>query len=328
MANQTSSNIRIALLVLAALAIAIFGINFLKGKNLFGSPKTYSSTFAKGHGIKSTNPVMLNGVQVGRVESVALTENLKSVMVTYSLNENIQLPADSEVSISPGIPGLSPSQLVVKLGDSGTAYDLGAQIKSNEAGSMTDQAQAILNDLEPTAKSLKSTMNKLDSTATNLNQILSGQNARNIESMLANLEVSMRNLNQTTSKVNTLVDEQSVKIDGMLSNLYSISNNLKENQKYIDNALENFSKTSDELASLELKKTLDMANETVAKLNGILDKINDGDGSLSLLLNDAELYNNLNNTARDLDRLILDIKEDPSEVVPSISIFGGKKNKK
>lgn len=328
MANQNSNNIKIALLVIAALAVGIFGISFLKGKSLFGSPTLYTSVFEKGYNIKSTDPVFLNGVPVGRVETVALTDNLQNVKVQYSLNDNVQLPKDSEITISPGIPGLSPSQLLIKLGESSSPYELGSTIKSYEGGSITDQAQTILENLEPTTESLKSTMKKLDSTATHLNAMLSGQNAKNIKSAIANMEVTMRNLNSTSSKVNTLVDEQSVKIDGMLNNLQSLSATLKNNEQFINNAMKNFSDSSDELASLELKKTLDNANETVLKLNGILDKVNNGNGSLTLLLNDAELYNNLNNTARDLDRLILDIKEDPSEVVPTISIFGGKKKKK
>jgi len=327
-ANQTSNNIRIALLVIGALIISIWGINFLKGKSLFGAPETYSSTFTKGHNVKPSDPVVLNGVKIGSVETVRLSDDLRNVEVSYSLSEGVELPADSEISISPGIPGLSPAQLLVKLGDSSTPYKLGDTIQSTEGGSIIDQAQTILDDLEPSAESLKSTLNKLDSTATSLNKIIGGRNIEHIESTLANLDVTMKNLNQTSKKVGTLVDDQSIKVDGMLSNLYSLTATLKDNETFINNAMKNFSDTSDELASLELKNTLDNANETVVKLNGILNKINDGKGSMSLLLNDAELYNNLNNTARDLDRLILDIKEDPSEVVPSISIFGGKKKKK
>lgn len=326
MAKQTSSNLKVALLVIAAILIAVFGIGFLKGKKLFSEPQFYS-IFESAKALDKADKVILNGVEIGKIEDIILVNNYQEVKITYTIDDRIAVPADSKVTINAGIPGFGAPVIELLVGRDSETYKSGSQIPVVEQESLTDKAQNIIEDLEPTSKSLQSTLASMDSVATNLNMLMRTENIQSIEASIRGLQATVGTLGKTTKQVDNLILKESEKIDEILENLQFVAGNLKANQKYIDNTLLNLSSTSDELAQVELKKTIDKADETIAMLNSMISKIESGDGSLSLLINDAELYNNLNNAARDLDRLILEITEDPGAVVPPISIFGGGKKK-
>ena len=101
-----------------------------------------------------------------------------------------------------------------------------------------------------------------------------------------------------------------------MGNVESITQNLKNNNDKISLTIANLKTTSDNLAALKLKETVDKANEALTQISGIMDKINKGEGSLGLLVNDKSLYNNLNNTAADLDKLLKDLNQFPSKYIP------------
>jgi phospholipid/cholesterol/gamma-HCH transport system substrate-binding protein len=112
----------------------------------------------------------------------------------------------------------------------------------------------------------------------------------------------------------------------MISNIESISHNLKANNEQITHILNNLSVVSDSLAQVKFATTIKHADSAIIQMDEMLDKINSGKGSLGKLVNDEELYNNLNNTSKDLDELMKDLKANPNRYV-HFSMFG-KKDKK
>lgn len=325
MSDSKSSQLKIALLVITGLALLIIGFNFLKGNKLFSKEKNYYAIFNTAKGLGQANKVILLGVDVGKVESIDFINNYEQIKVNFVVDKNIKIPEDSKVMIEPGIPGFGSPVMQLQLGNGDGVLKPGDQVIALEAESLGDRVAEVSKNIEPTVNNLNTALKRIDSVAAGLNLLVSGRNADNIEASLASLNRTLQNFNATSKKLDALVEKQSPQIDATIGNLSSISNNLKSNEAKINDILDNFSTTSQNLSELELKQTLDKANATFAKLNATIDEINNGDGSLSLLINDAELYNNLNNTARDLDRLILQIKEDPNAVVPNISVFGRKK---
>ncbi len=110
-----------------------------------------------------------------------------------------------------------------------------------------------------------------------------------------------------------------------MSNLESISSNFKNNNSKITAIASNLEKVSDEVAKANFAQTITEANKAVADLQTIVSKVNSGTGTLSQLINDERMYNNLNNAAENLDKLMIDLKENPKRYV-SFSVFGGKKD--
>jgi phospholipid/cholesterol/gamma-HCH transport system substrate-binding protein len=120
-----------------------------------------------------------------------------------------------------------------------------------------------------------------------------------------------------------LVGDQRKKLDGITSNINSITNNIKENNDKLTNVIKNFSNISDSLAKANIANTLHNANIALKSVSEVVEKINNGEGSLGLLLNDKKLYSNLESSTKDLDKLLIDMKEHPSRYV-HFSIFGKK----
>lgn len=326
--NSTkSSQIKIALLVIAALAIMIFGFNFLKGKSLFSKQKNYYATFNSAQGLENAHKVVLLGVEIGKVTSVDFIDNFERIQVSFTTDETIKIPNDSKVFIEPGIPGFGSPSLKLNLGKSTDFYANGAELATTQPVSMTDKAMKIVDNLEPTTKNINSVLTSADSVAMNINNLLTGQNKIRLESTITSLEKTVKNFNQTSTQINDLLKRQTPVIESTLQNFNGLSKTLADNQAKIDAIITNLSKTTSNLSELELKETLTNVNTTFAQLQSILEKVDHGDGSISLLLNNAELYNNLNNTSRDLDRLILDLQENPKEYIPDVSVFGKKKKR-
>ena len=76
-----------------------------------------------------------------------------------------------------------------------------------------------------------------------------------------------------------------------------------------------------------LKNTINQTKNTMASLNEVVMKINKGEGSLGLLVNDKKMYDNLQSSAASLDKLLIDLKANPKRYL-HFSVFGKKEKKK
>ena len=115
-----------------------------------------------------------------------------------------------------------------------------------------------------------------------------------------------------------------------MSNVESISLNLKNNNEKIEGILTNFHALSDTLVKSNFAGTVENARKTLEETASIFAKVNKGEGSLGMLVNDDSLYTQLNSSARDLDLLLQDIQLNPKKYLSFsvISIGSGKKSKK
>jgi phospholipid/cholesterol/gamma-HCH transport system substrate-binding protein len=109
----------------------------------------------------------------------------------------------------------------------------------------------------------------------------------------------------------------------MISNLESITSNIREHNDDLAIAMKNFSSISDTLAKANLAGTMLNAERTLAQTADIMEKINKGEGSLGMLVNNDSLYNALASSAASLDSLLVDMKENPKRYV-HFSMFGKK----
>ncbi len=325
MAKYDSNNIKIAILVIAAILLTVFGISFLKGSSLFSNNKEYFAIFNKASGLEKSNKIYLLGVTVGLVDEIEFINNFEQIKVSFHLDESINVPTDSKIEIDAGIPGLGSPSMKLNLGNSGEIISAGNQIESTAPSSMTDQASGIIDNIGPTVQNLNNAILSLDTTLSNLNHFLSGENGRNIEYAISSLSQSLENFRSVSSRIDGIMGDQEAKINSIFTNIESLTSNLAKNQDLIESTLKNLNTTTSKLSEVEIQSTIDKVETVLNTLNGVLMKINSGEGSLSLLLNDAELYNNLNNAARDLDLLILDIKQQPDEFIPDVTVFPGRK---
>lgn len=302
---KISKEIKTALLVIGSLALLIWGYNFLKGKDLFSSNRTFYVNYDNVEGLNQASTVTINGMIVGKVNSIFMN-NEGTITVELSVNSPIEIPASTVAEIySPGMLGGKQVALIVDFSDGNLANSgdfLNSGVKIGLLDGLSGKADPI--------------MVKLDSVLYNVNQLVVGLNntlddslKTSLQNSLAELNHTLKNTTQITTGFNRIVSDNEQKIGTIVSDFSETSGNLKQ--------------MSEELAQADLKATLDKFEETADNLSNMMAKIESGEGNLGKLINDDELYNNLEGTSKELNQLIEDIKLNPKRYL-NISVFGKK----
>ena len=145
----------------------------------------------------------------------------------------------------------------------------------------------------------------------------------NIEQSFESVRRAILTIEQTAYKMDDLIASEKPKMSSIFTNLNGITTNLNKSEQKINNILTNFSNLSDSLAKSQLCSAVANADNTLKELNQLIGKINAGQGTMGKLMKNDSLYNNLNESSRDLDKLLKDLKENPKRYV-HFSIFGRK----
>lgn len=304
--------------ILAALAIVIFvvGYNFLKGNDIFSNENKFYAQYDKVDGLAISKPVLVNGYQVGRVSALTLQSN-GQILAQFKIDPKYAIPNNT-------VARLESTDL---LGSKAVIFDLGNSIKyAVDGDTLNANVQANLMDkVEPIQKKAQVIISKLDSLLSSVNTILNPEFQKNVNRSFASIARTLENLESTSKTVDGTVSIQAQRVDVILANAESISTNLKNNNEKISSIMNNMNFFSDQLAKTQIQTTISNANKAVTELQTAVNKINNGTGSISLLLNDNKLYENLNNSAKNLDDLMIDVKANPKRYV-SFSVFGGRKD--
>ncbi len=306
---QISKEVKVGILAVAAGAMLFFGVNYLKGEDVFSPRKKYFVVFNSVDGLAASNAVYVSGINVGKVESLALMPDRNNqVLVTLDVNRDIQV-GDSTVALLASSGLLGNKMVVLTLKHNAKLFESGDTIAGYKEKAMADMISE---------KALP-IIDNLDSTILKLNKILGDRMGKSINGIMTNAEMASMDLRLTMahSKNNFI---------GIVANLNALSASLKETERSVKPLLVKMNTFADSLNDLELKKVVDNATATMKNLSDISSKIDKGQGSMGMLVNDKEFYNNLNTSAKDLDNLLLDMKARPSRYI-HFSVFGKKEKK-
>jgi phospholipid/cholesterol/gamma-HCH transport system substrate-binding protein len=304
--------VKIGGIVVIAVFLFIYGLNFLKGKNIFTARTHYYVVYKNVGGLTESNPVYFNGFVVGKVNKIFFAPDMKGgIIVDFVLRENdLKIPKNSIARIfSDGL--LGTKAIGLDFGNATEIAESGDTLLPNLENSLTDQMTEQLMPVKDKAESL---IVRADSLMAVITKLFSpGVND--------NLRHSIENVNSITLNVNGMVSEQRKRLDAITANVESISKNLKENNENLTKIMSNFKNISDSIAKANLTQTLNNANLAVKQTAEIMEKINSGKGTLGMLVNNDSLYRHLDMASKDLDRLLIDLKEHPKRYV-HLSVFG------
>lgn len=294
MKNILTKEAKIGLVSIISLALLYFGINYLKGINLFKPVNHYFVTFHNVKDVTVSSPVYIDGFKVGLVRSIVYDyENTEKITVEISLDDEMRITSGSYITIVKTL--LSGGELHIHLNKYVKDY-----LKPGDTleGRMEeDMMQAVQEKILPGVELL---LPKLDSILGGLQTLIThpaiAQSLDHIEKTTGNLETSTRQLNVLLGK----------DVPGIVSDLKVITGN--------------FSEVSTGLKELDLATTVNSINATLANLKLTTDKLNSKDSSLGLLLNDRGLYDNLDSTMVNASRLLLDLRQNPKRYV-HFSVF-------
>ncbi|PRZ27740.1 MlaD family protein [Flavobacterium granuli] len=305
---KLTREIKTAILVIASILLFIWGYSFLKGKDLFSSYRTLYVEYASVEGLATSAPVTLNGLVIGKVNSITINQNTGKLLVELQIKSDFPISKSSLASIyEPGFIGGKQIAIEPNFEDKSVAEN-GDQLKGNVKLGLT---QTVGDKLAPVQEKLEKIMVNADNLITGINNVLDKKAQEDLKISLAELSKTMEQFHKASVSMNTVLDDNKGQIKGVVSNFNKISGD--------------FSKISDSLNKADLGKTVKDLNKTLAKVNGIMNGLESGKGTMGKLLNDDALYANLSKTSKELELLLQDVRLYPTRYV-NVSLFG-KKNK-
>jgi phospholipid/cholesterol/gamma-HCH transport system substrate-binding protein len=313
---KINNETKIGMMAIVGILLLIFGFNYLKGKKLFKKERLIYASYSDVLGLSKSNPVVINGLRVGRVENLDGGRDMKRIVVTISLSKDIDIPSNSLGVINPNLLG-SPS-LEIQLGNATTYLKNGDSLLTTMSTGAFDEALKLIN---PVLYEVKTAVTSLDSVLHTVTGVFDADTKKNIRGVFANLNVTTASLAISTASLQQLLNSKSGALTGSLNNLDSFTANLKSNNERLSAILVNTQKASSKFAELDLKKTLDTLHSAIENFKEVAQKINSKNGSLGLLINDKQLYKNLESTTNKINILLDDIRVHPKRYV-NFSVFG------
>lgn len=296
---KISKEIKIALVAIVGILIMYFGINFLKGINLFSSNNYYYITFDDIQGLGASTPIYADGYKVGTVDDVEFDYGQSGpIKVKADINKELRIPAGSQAEIEKDLMGNLQVNLLLANNPRQRIEPGGIIPGVVNAGALGKVAEMV--------PSVEKMLPKLDSILGSLNALLADPA---LAASLHNVQTITTNLTVSTRELNTLMAGLNKQVPGMINRANGV--------------LDNTNKFTHNLASLDVEGTLEQVNRTLANAEEFTNKLNSNKGTLGLLMNDPQLYHNLNATMRDADSLVVNLKQHPKRYV-HFSLFGKK----
>lgn len=316
---KISNETKVGALTVIAITLLVLGFNFLKGKTLFKTGNFVYAKYRDTKGVMVSNPVYINGFQVGAVSDIENADkNLSEIVVTIKLKDNYNIASNSVASIKDNPLG-SPS-IVIAQGNSTVYLKTGDTIMTaSNPGLLGD----VMNKLSPVADQLKTTIHTLDTVLNNINTIFDPKTKNNLQQVIANINRTTASLAVSSASLQGLLNAQTGAIAQSMNNLSSFTRNLSDNNGRITQVMTNLETATGNFSRADVAGAVQGLKNTVANLNSILEKVSSQDGTLGKLMNDKALYNNLVNTVRSANILIDDLRVHPKRYV-NISVFGRK----
>ena len=303
---KLSREVKTGIIVLAGIVALIFGLGYLKSSSFFENNKTFYAVYDHVGGLQPGTQVSINGFSVGNVNDIRFKDSSGKLLVTFSVSNDFDFSKNSIAELyDTGIIGGKGLQ-INPVFDGAPNAQSGDTLNSNIKPGVTELVQQKLTPLQ---MKVEGAFSNADSLLMNVNEILDDPTKKEMKQAIVGLNELVHAFKGSADKINVLLENNKEQLDSSLKN--------------VDNITSNFSKLSDSLATVDLAGTLTNFQTTVEKLNGILIKIEQGEGSLGKLHKDDALYNNLAEASRELDLLLQDFRLNPKRYV-NVSVFGKK----
>lgn len=299
--------VKIGIFAVAMIVAAWAGIRFLQGLDVLSRNAVYYASYDQVSGIQAASPIMLKGVKVGTVTDISLDPRRSdNVVLQFTIKRQYRIPKDSEAKIfSDGFMGGKAIEIVY--GKSSEFLEKGDTLRSVRGRDLMDVAGS---ELEFFKQKVSQVTADLSRTLNNLNLL--------IETNAQSINGTMQHLDAMSGDLADLLDTEKRNLAAAVENLTAFSAMLGENAPRIDSMMGNLNRITTELAEAGFAREL---SETVGEMNLLLERIQEGDGTVGRLLNDPALYESLNEASDNLASLLADLEQYPGRYV-HFSLFG------
>lgn len=343
MSIKLSNETKVGILTITAIIALVFGYNYLRGKNLFRQQIVYYAVYDRVDGLLPANPVLVNGLQIGIVDKIFLKENDRTkVVVRFSLKTPIDIPKNSTLQIVSSSL-LGDKALELKMPQTQTAEELGKLVYATPGDTLEGIreigiTEIALKEIQPIKEKAEHLIQTLDSTLASINVLLNSERMdqiiQDVSQSISSVRTSLKSIEKTAVNVGEFSDTEFSKIAATLDNIEKLSKAIGDNSSKVNTIVANAEKITGNLSTLsenlvktDISAIVQKANQTLAEVAEITTKIKNGEGSISMLINNPDLYNNLEQSSADLDRLLVDIRQNPKNYLGFSFITINKKDK-
>jgi phospholipid/cholesterol/gamma-HCH transport system substrate-binding protein len=304
---KLKTEVKIGFIVLATIVLVIYGINFLKGRNVLRRTDVFYAVFNDVGGLGLSSAVYISGLKTGLVNDISFKQgSLNELVVAFTCDHRYTVPKGSVVELfSSDVLGTKALRLLPSA--SKEIHSFGDTLVSRI---QMDMITKIENQLDPIQERIQAVFERADTLLASINNMLDAE-------MILNLQQTAKNLNETSRQVS------SEKIGKILTEMQKFSSMLAQNREVLANAIQNLNSVSDSLAQSNLKQTMLSVEETFSRSAEFLEGINSGEGTIGKLATNDSLYINLNAATKNLEVLLEDLNQNPKRYV-HFSLFGKK----
>ncbi|HBY66534.1 MAG TPA: MCE family protein, partial [Flavobacteriaceae bacterium] len=255
-------------------------------------------------GLSKSAPVTINGLKVGKIQNIGFENQEGRLVVEFTVENDFDFSKNSLVRIySSGLIG-GKSLGIYPEYDRNNLAKSGDTLNGEVEKGMLD---AVTERLGPLEEKVNGTLATLDTLLLSFTAIVDEDTQNNLKEAIASLRNSSNSFEGITANVNSLLGENKEKLNRTFTNL--------------DVTTENFASLSDSLSKIETGQMVEDLENVTSKLNTLVSRVENGEGSIGKLMKDEQLYNNLEGATRQLEQLLQDMKLNPKRYV-HFSLFG------
>lgn len=312
-----SKEFKIGFLFILATAVLVWGFSFLKNKNILYKERVLISVYQHVNGLNPSNPIYINGVKVGQVGKVYFDPSMNgNIIVQLIFTDKFPIPSNSTARIfSEDLMGSKAVEILLGAGP-GYAQN-GDTLRTDVETSLKDAVNQQILPLKLKAEDL---LSSIDTMVVAIQGIFNKEALADLNASIKSIRQTFSNLESTTHNLDTLVSTQSSRLSSILYNIDMITRNLNNNSQEINRILDNLASLSDTIANSNIAGIIGNLDKTIGSLTLVMGRIEKGEGTLGLLINDDKLYNDLEKSARELNLLLEDIRLNPKRYV-RVSVF-------
>ncbi len=303
---KATREIKTGVVAILVIILFIWGYNFLKDQNLYDTSRTMYAEYDNVQGLAPKSPITINGLKVGSVTQISFHPSKKGILVAHlQLDNPIEFSKNSVAQIySPDFISGKSLKINLVMDQESIAKDGDTLIGEVDSGIM-----GMINEqIAPLQVKVESFVVQTDSVMKSIDALMDKENQQNIKESLRNVNGILSDFKTSSQYLESLMVENG-KMDSIIDNT--------------NKTMHNLAAISDSIQAADLGATVASLESTLANFNSVLDSLKSGDGTMSKLLNDDELYTNLANASKELEELLREVKEHPKRFV-HLSVFGKK----
>lgn len=303
---KLSREIKTAILIIGCIIIFIFGFNYLKGTSLLSNEKTIHALYDEVEGLVVGANVTIRGLNVGKVKVIDFNDDFAKIKVTFSIRDDLNFSNKSVAQLyEAGLIGGKAIAIIPK-------YDTSNIIKNGDilfSEIKPGLTELVNQQIAPLQDKIEGLLTSADSLFAGISNVMNYETQNNLKMTLEGLASTIENVNILSSNINDILNANEKELKSTINNLSKVSGNLN--------------KITDSLKQMPLSSTVKNFEDTSLHLKEIIERLNSGEGSAGMILNDNKLYDNLVNSSEALEALLSDLKSNPKKYV-HFSIFGRK----